>query len=743
MATPARASMQFDIPTLIAVNAVSCFCWAIALGWMAWRRHADLLSWSAGVALHGVGYALYLLRDIAPDLITVVVANIALTSSLALLAVSAWRLRGRSIHPAWHWAPCVVMVVGVIALLDDDRWRPVLVSSVLFWQGVAIGVAIMAPRGLPRARGMYLLGVSAALGALITLLRAVEALNAGPAGAALMAPSPAKAIVFMAVVVIFQLMTLGAVMAVLERVSDRLTDSEQRYREVFDNASEGIVVLQSHVVKMANLAAQRMLGLDPATLIGKDYVSLLHPDDRHLLPRRQERERRQQLGEPELTARLLSADGGSRWTEFRSRRILWDGKPALLAVYSDIDRRKRAEDELERYRQQLEQMVQERTAEAVAARDRAESANLAKTAFLANMSHEIRTPMNAIVGFSQLLRMDLEQTEHRSHVDDIINASQHLLGLISSILDLSKIESGDMQLELRAVNLRRVVDEAMTMLQPAAVDKGVALRLEADEMPDDVIADELRLRQSLINLLSNAIKFTAQGEVVVSLRLLSQTGSDCEVELSVRDTGIGIPADKLDQIFLPFAQADNSDTRLYGGTGLGLTICKRLIELMGGRIEVESRVGEGSTFRMRAPLRLAGGDAGSLSLTTPMAALRVLVVDDHPVHRELLTGMLRRLGHQVTVATQGEDGVRLWRDTRPDVILMDLEMPGLDGVGAARSIRTAEEGSGQHVPIIALTVHDSPEDRARCLAAGMDAHLVKPANALALRRSIEQVMAQT
>lgn len=590
---------------------------------------------------------------------------------------------------------------------------------------------------------MYVLCVSAALGALVALMRAFESGTAVFGVTELMTPTPVKTATFALVVVLFQLMTLGAVMAVLERVSASLADSEARYREVFENPSEGIVVLQSQQIRMANSAALRMLGLSESEAIGRDYLSVLHEEDRRLMPKREERERRQRSGEPELTARLLTSDGSGRWTEFRSRRIVWEGLPALLVVYSDIDRRKRAEDELERYRQRLEQMVSERTAEVVAERDRAESASLAKTAFLGNMSHEIRTPMNAIIGFSELLRLEVERPEHIERVNEILSASRHLLELISGILDLSKIESGEMRLERRPMQLERLVEDVRAMMQPAAAAKGLALRVDAAPVPGAFIADELRLRQSLLNLVANAIKFTERGEVVIGLRLRSAEATRCEVELQVSDTGIGIAPDKLQLIFQPFSQADGSTTRLYGGTGLGLTISRQLVELMGGRIEVDSEAGRGSRFRLVVPLSLAS--ASAVQTQDALASgerVRVLLVEDHAGSQRLLAMQLQRLGHEVLSADDGESALRRWQEQRPDLVLLDVRLPGISGLEVAQRIRALEDGTGRHVPIIAVSTGASEHEQAESLAAGMDGHLSKPVELQALQREIARVLSE-
>lgn len=393
----------------------------------------------------------------------------------------------------------------------------------------------------------------------------------------------------------------------------------------------------------------------------------------------------------------------------------------------------------------LERQVQDRTQDLARALAQAEAATLAKSRFLAMMSHEIRTPLNGILGLGELLSLSTLDTEQRRQVATIRTSGENLLALINDILDFSKIEEGQMALETAPLSPMDTLQEVVSLLRVQAGTKGLPLRVEVGNgVPAHVQGDVHRLRQVWLNLLGNAIKFTERGEVVATLSV----GSEGWLWGEVRDTGIGMPESVVAHLFQPFVQADSSTTRRFGGTGLGLVITRRLVELMGGRVDVRSVPGQGSVFRFGWPapgcteavLHPTGaGDAPPLH--TGLSALRVLLVEDHPVNRQLALAQLKKLGLTgVKTAADGEFALEHLRHGVFDAVLMDMQMPRLDGLATSRCLRQMPL---VHQPwVIAMTANAYEEDRQACREAGMDGFLSKPVSVPALAAALEQALAQ-
>ncbi|MCC7275741.1 MAG: response regulator [Alphaproteobacteria bacterium] len=365
----------------------------------------------------------------------------------------------------------------------------------------------------------------------------------------------------------------------------------------------------------------------------------------------------------------------------------------------------------------------------------AEDANRAKNEFLAVLSHEIRTPMNAILGMNRLLRNAPDLPERlRRHASVIRSAGENLLAILNDMIDVSKMEARLLELEVVDVDIEQVIDEVIALHQPSASEKGLDLVLDRPPGPTPRLrGDPTRIQQILGNLIGNAIKFTATGGVTVTVRILGAAegappGTPADLRLEVRDTGVGIPADRRDRLFRPFMQADSSTTRRYGGSGLGLVICQRLAEMMGGAIGFDSVEGKGSRFWVQLPLNLAEPRATQQGVGARPPTLRplsILVAEDSPLNQELMREVLQAAGHAVTIAEDGVGAVRAVATGHYDVILMDVRMPGMDGVEAARTIRGGT-GLAAATPIVGLTADATDTQRQECLAAGMDAVLVKP-----------------
>lgn len=501
-----------------------------------------------------------------------------------------------------------------------------------------------------------------------------------------------------------------------ETVISQLKESEERYRSVFYNNHSVMLMIDpvTSAIVDANPAACSFYGWS------HEQLKTMKITDINILPHEEITKKMNTVIDNKAFHyyfRHRLASGEIRDVEVNCSAITFGKRAILFSIVNDVTDRKKAEEAL------------------IAAKEEAEAANEAKSRFVANISHELRTPMNGIMGFSGLLASTALDGEQAEYNEMIKISSAHLLEVINDILDFSRIEAKKLRLDNAPFDLTATINDCIKIVEKQAHKKGLQIySMFASEVNYKVSGDHLRVKQILLNLLSNAIKFTLNGKITVILDQAQKNDNKVLISISVVDSGIGIPAERIEETFHMFHQLENSDTRRFGGSGLGLSIVKGIVELMEGEISVTSEVGKGSCFKVLLPFEMAPkqeilkqqGVAAKNNFNGAGRKLKVLLAEDDMMSVVLIKKMLSGPGWDLKIASSGVEAVNFYENGEFDVIIMDGQMPDMDGFEAARKIREIEKNRGVRVPIIALSAYAMSDDRAKFLASGMDDYISKP-----------------
>jgi len=540
------------------------------------------------------------------------------------------------------------------------------------------------------------------------------------------------------------LIVVLTITAILNRRSALIR--EGRFRSLLDNLPAAThMTSMDHQLIMVNPAFCSLLKLDQSDLLGRDMDDLPAPN--WLKPLLQAEEK---VGADsywnDVVSELRHPDGNSRYYRIVRFPIIHSKgqePQAITCIWVDVTERIVANQRMEEVNQNLEQMINARTHELMFAKDEALAASQTKAEFLANMSHEIRTPLNAIIGLAHIALASKPEPKQRTYLEKMRDSGEHLLQIINDILNFSRMEAGKLTLDHSEFSIDQLIDKAVDLVWDKAAAKGLQVNVEIDsKIPNVLLGDSLRLGQILINFCANAVKFTDQGSISIRVTKVRDWQERVELLFEVEDTGIGIDAEKVQNLFQPFQQVDSSSTRRFEGTGLGLSICKNLADLMQARIDVKSIAGQGSCFRLCVQLE-KNNCVPSPNILQPDASpkklapvdCRILVVEDNLLNQEIILSLLESMGAQALCVGSGAEAIAIIHQQVFDLVLMDIQLPGMDGVETTAHMRELAEG--KHLPIIAVTANALPGDKEAYLAAGMDDYLSKPIEPAQLHRVLE------
>jgi len=721
----------FDIRILSFLGFVSALM--LAVGMQLVNRispnNAAIRSWTIGATLHAVGYTVIYMRGVLPlpPLFFILILNTVIVLGAAQIYFGLRQYLGLAIGFRWD-VPLTALSVASAFLFTTvmvSLTHRVVVSSVILFvlYGLTAYLLLFTPAARRDANRGTLITIGAAHTLAMTVfgLRALWAPTYPEVGSLLDLTQPIHKLALLATSLVTGVHTIAFMYLTIAQREKALREGETRYRNLVEQSVDGILVTDARAFFLdVNAAGARMLGYDPEELLKLRFADILMEDERARIPDEVARNVGAEIVRTQW--RFKRKDGSEFPGEVVGRRLP-DGR--MQGIVRDITDQKAA-DEAMRH-----------------AKEVAEAGNRAKSAFLANMSHEIRTPMNAIMGFTTLLKMDVTDARQLDRLDKISTASEHLLAIINDVLDLSKIEAGELTLEQINIDVHQIGEHIQSLLSDQVAQKGLTWHFDCDAaVPPGLMGDPTRLTQAFLNLASNAVKFTTRGGVSLRVKRVAELPDGVVLRFEVQDTGMGIDADAQARLFKPFQQADDSTTRLHGGTGLGLTITQRLAELMGGQVGLRSEPGVGSTFWFTAHLQVAKpepkffdvresaefNDAYLTDLQRSVGGVRALLVEDDDMSQEVARVMLENAGMRVDMACDGREALDKVRAMGASpgygLILMDIQMGRMDGLQATRSIRALPGWAT--VPIVAISANTFIEDQRRAMEAGMNDFVTKP-----------------
>ncbi len=751
--------MEIDISTLILVSGLTHIIQFIVFVHQyrvnkAFRGVEWWLLWSVAEV---IGFTFMLLRQMPSiSLLAIIGQNSLIIAGVMFLYIGILRFfdkRESRILLASIFAAFLASFNYFLFLQVNYEARSIVISATLATFSFLSAQALLVHKTRSVAATASFLAVVLLAHGCFHVVRAELILAGIPAGM-VFASTLLNIGTYLDAIVAGNILTFGFIIMINQRLHSRLREAKEEIEKIFITSPDAVVIsrMSDGLITNVNEGFSVITGFSRDEAIGKSIVGLKiwnNPDDRQAILD----ELRARGFCNNIEAIFRRKDGRESFGLLSANIIELQYDQYMISITRDITERKRGEKVLQQAKANLEKanrQLQEAFEQESKLTAQAQAGSAAKSQFVATISHEIRTPLNGIIGIGELLQATNLSAEQKKYVQ-IINASAEiLLNIVNSTLDFSKIEAGKIELEHVDFHLGTRMDEIMRVLAMNAVRKKLeVIHSIAPDVPLNLNGDPGRLRQILVNLTGNAIKFTTAGKITVRVTLIEEKQGKAFINFAVRDTGIGIPADKMDQLFKAFTQLDASMARKFGGTGLGLAISKGLVEQMGGTIGVESVPGKGSTFWFTVPfLRQQGAVqppkqselAAVAGETSKIESRRILVAEDNKVNQIVIAGILKKMGHAVDIVADGREAVSALEKADYDLVLMDIQMPGMDGYEATNLIRSPKTPvRNPSIPILALTAHTLPEELNKCMVVGMNGCLAKPVNMQSVADAIAKI----